>query len=81
MKKWDAVIIVPVGAIKRGVVGVLDPNCQETNENYYFFIHNHNQWTDLFIESAKHEMRGQQLEVMENEELSVDGEDSSVDDY
>ena len=81
VKTRDAVIIVGVGAIKRGVVGVLDPNCQETNENYYFFIRNHNQWANLFINSARHEMRGQQLEVMEHEEQSVDGEDSSGDDY
>jgi hypothetical protein len=31
----DAVIIVPVHAIKCGLVGVLDPNCKETKKDFY----------------------------------------------
>ena len=74
MKRRDAVIPVSVGSVTRGLVGVLDPDCKETRDNFYYFVSNHNKWSELFIKSAKHEMIGKELEKMEHEINPIGGD-------
>lgn len=76
-KERCAVCLFPVGAVKDGMIGVLDPNHDQTSEDYYFFIASNQKWASLFIDSARHEMSGQALEPMEHE---VGGGESESDD-
>jgi hypothetical protein len=52
-EKRDALISIPIGKIVSGLVGVLDPNHQELEDNFYFFIAKHSKWGELFVEAAE----------------------------
>ena len=79
VKRRDVAIPVSVGSVTRGLVGVLDPNCKETRDNFYYFVSNHNKWSELFIKSARNEMIGRKLEEMAREINPIGGNDSSED--
>ena len=47
------------------------------SDNFYYFVCNHDKWSKLFINSARHEMRGIELEVMEHKINPIGGDDGS----